>query len=228
MWKNEISRYMYSNWISKWFLYSNFSVPHEAKIILTSKNATWCWQWALPVTAIIPWPFAEVNIFESVLSHNWLYIVEEFQTPTYNTFCDMKCDRQTDRKRCNMHRWAQKGRTPHHPSLCIKWSMRMAYRAARDRTPCIWDCRLIPLPSLWYDLEIRLPRIQLKMEFHKRQFWMIASNLSCVDIQVTNPSGLQAIAMKLKFDTSKLFNLPSPPGFLWFAIDRLFCSQSLG
>ncbi len=25
------------------------------------KNATWCWQWALPVTAIIPYSFADEN-----------------------------------------------------------------------------------------------------------------------------------------------------------------------
>ncbi len=36
------------------------------------KNATWRWQWAQPVTTILPKPFPDMNFSESVVSHNWL------------------------------------------------------------------------------------------------------------------------------------------------------------
>ncbi len=42
--------------------WSSIKSNKEKKI----KNATWRWQWALPVTATMPWSFADHDFSESV------------------------------------------------------------------------------------------------------------------------------------------------------------------
>ncbi len=60
------------------------------------KNATWCWQWALPVNAITPCPFADMNfrLLAIILSEIWS--VTDGQKAMHM------------RPPCNRHRWAKK------------------------------------------------------------------------------------------------------------------------
>ena len=122
--------YRISTWLDKksniklfpkcYFDICHIFILHHIDIFLLlgyDKKATWRWQWALPVHAVI----AKVTCLWNQGAHALLV---KFQTNTYNTFWDMNyypvryellySDSQTDRQKvmhmsppCKMHRWAQ-------------------------------------------------------------------------------------------------------------------------
>ena len=54
----------------------------------------------------------------------------------------------------------------------------IAFRMHRCGVDCFGDCRLIPLPSLWYDLEIGNCSIQLTFGINNHQFAEWESDLT--------------------------------------------------
>ncbi len=51
--------------------------------IIINKNATWRWQWARPVTAIIPYPNAEMNFSNPNTSRDMNYFPPFWSSPDY-------------------------------------------------------------------------------------------------------------------------------------------------
>ncbi len=70
-------------------------IPMNLQLI-TLKNATWRWQWAPPVTATMPWSFADMIFLKDYyLSPFRIYLLSEIWI-----IIQWQTDRQTDRKRC--------------------------------------------------------------------------------------------------------------------------------
>ncbi len=110
-----------------WVDTSMFQNTTTCSALIGTKNATWHWQWALPVIAIIPWTFANMNCSYSVVSNKYKQMKK--MCKTYARHCiswDMnfgpvwilkawQTSRQTSRQKvmdksppCHWHRWAKK------------------------------------------------------------------------------------------------------------------------
>ncbi len=116
--------------------YQNFTKKKFAQNCLKCpkkwKNATWRWQWDLPVhsTSNLPTYLATF----AISSHTFRYM-------NYYPVTDRRTDRRTDRQKamhmsppCNMHRWAQKCNKKilctdviSHPFLVQKGQMQQSF-----------------------------------------------------------------------------------------------------